>query len=99
MSNYLYKYFQEEGKIRRVHIEQDNEPWNPRTEQDGNVGTMMCWYRNYDLGDSNKNKYKNPEDFLQNLLHQKVSEKTILNYVRNGKADDIEIKHNQNDYI
>lgn len=99
MSNYLYKYFQEEGKIRRVHIEQDNEPWNPRTEQDGNVGTMMCWYRNYDLGDSNKNKYKNPEDFLQNLLHQKVSEKTILNYVRNGKADDIEIKHNRSDCV
>lgn len=99
MSNYLYKYFKEEEKIKRIHIEQDNEPWNPRTEQDGNVGTMMCWHRDYALGDSNKNKYKNPEDFLQDLLRKKVSEETILNYVRNGKADGIEIKYNRSDCV
>lgn len=99
MSNYLYKYFKEEGKIKRIHIEQDNEPWNPRTEQDGNVGTMMCWHRDYALGDSDKNKYKNPENFLQGLLRQKVSEKTILNYVRNGKANGIEIKYNRSDCV
>lgn len=99
MSNYLYKYFKEEGKIKRIHIEQDNEPWNPRTEQDGNVGTMMCWHRNYSLGDTEKNNYKNPEDFLQGLLRQKVSEKTILNYVRNGKANGIEIKYNRSDCV
>lgn len=99
MSNFLYKYFKEKGKIKRIHIEQDNEPWNPRTEQDGNVGTMMCWHRDYALGDSNKNKYKNPDDFLQDLLRQKVSEKTILNYVRNGKTDGIKIKYNRSDYV
>ena len=99
MSNYLYKYFKEEGKIKRIHIEQDNEPWNPRTEQDGNVGTMMCWHRNYSLGDTEKNNYKNPENFLQGLLRQKVSEKTILNYVRNGKANGIEIKYNRSDCV
>lgn len=99
MSNYLYKYFKEEGKIKRIHIEQDNEPWNPRTKQDGNVGTMMCWHRDYALGDSDKNKYKNPENFLQGLLRQKVSEKTILNYVRNGKANGIKIKYNRSDCV
>lgn len=98
MSN-LYKYFKDEGKIRRIHIEQDTNPWNPRTEQDGNVGTMMCWHQRYNLGDSNKNKYENPNDFLQDLLRQRVSEKTILNYVRNGKADDIKIKYNRSDYV
>lgn len=99
MSNYLYKYFKEEEKIKRIHIERDKNPWNPRTEQDGNVGTMMCWYQSYNLGDSNKNKYKNPEDFLQDLLRQKVNEKTILNYVRNSKADGIEIKYNRSDCV
>ena len=99
MSNYLYKYFKEEGKIKRIYIEQDNEPWNPRTEQDGNVGTMMCWHRDYALGDSDKNKYKNPENFLQGLLRRKVNEKTILNYVRNGKANGIEIKYNRSDCV
>ena len=99
MSNYLYKYFKDEGKIRRIHIEQDTDPWNPRTEQDGNVGTMMCWHRDYGLGDTDKNDYNNPDDFLQDLLRQKVSEKTILNYVRNGKADGVEIKYNRSDYV
>lgn len=99
MSNYLYKYFKEEEKIKRIHIERDTDPWNPRTEQDGNVGTMMCWHRDYDLGDAEKNAYKNPDDFLQDLLRQKVSEKTILNYVRNGKADGVKIKYNRSDYV
>lgn len=98
MSN-LYKYFKDEGKIRRIHIEQDTNPWNPRTEQDGNVGTMMCWHQRYNLGDSNKNKYENPNDFLQDLLRQRVSEKTILNYVRNGKVNGIKIKYNRSDCV
>lgn len=97
MSNFLYKYFKEKGKIKRIHIEQDINPWNPRTEQDGNVGIMMCWHRNYNLGD--KNKFEEPEEFLQDLLRRKVYEKTILNYVRNGKADGIEIKYNRSDYV
>lgn len=99
MTDRLYKYFKEDGKIRRIHVEEDMKPWNPRTEQDGNVSTMMCWHRNYALGDCDKNNYKNPEEFLQDLLRQKVNEKTILNYVRNGKADDIEIKYNRSDCV
>lgn len=99
MTNFLYKYFKEDGKIRRIHIEQDEYPWNPRTEQDGNIGTMMCWYRGYELGDSEKNDYKEPEDFLQDLLRRKVDEKTILNYVRNGKANGIKIKYNRSDCV
>lgn len=99
MSNYLYKYFKEEEKIKRIHIKQDINPWNPRTEQDGNVSTMMCWHRDYNLGDTNKNDYDNLDDFLQDLLRQKVNEKTILNYVRNGKADGIEIKYNRSDCV
>lgn len=99
MSNYLYKYFKEEEKIKRIHIERDINPWNPRTEQDGNVGTMMCWHRDYALGDTDKNNYRDSEEFLQDLLRQKVSEKTILNYVRNGKANGIEIKYNRSDCV
>lgn len=75
MTDYMYKYYKEEGKIRRIHVEEDMNPWNPRTEQDGNVGTMMCWHRNYALGDSDKNNYENPEEFLQDLLRQKVNKK------------------------
>lgn len=99
MANYLYKYFKEGEKIKRVHIEQDENPWNPRTDQDGNVGTMMCWHRNYSLGDTDKNDYDNSEKFLQDLLRQKVRQKTILNYVRNGKANGMKIKYNRSDCV
>lgn len=99
MTDYIYKYFKENKKIRRIHIEQDNEPWNPRTEQDGNIGTMICWYRDYALGDSDKNNCENFEDFLQDLLRQKVGEKAILNYIRNGKANEIKIKYNRSDCV
>ena len=99
MTNFLYKYFKEDGKIRRIHIEQDEYPWDPRTEKEGNIGTMMCWHRGYALGDSEKNDYKNPEDFLQDLLRRNVNEKTILNYVRNGKANEIKIKYNRSDCV
>ena len=30
--------------------------FNPRVEND-NLGTMWCWHRRYDLGDSDRNKY------------------------------------------
>ena len=47
-----YKYYKEvTGELVRVHIEQDMIPENPRYFDDGNIGHMMCWHRNYQLGD------------------------------------------------
>ena len=46
----------------------------------------MCWHREYSLGDYNENNYEDPDQFLSNLLHENVSEKSIINFVRNGKA-------------
>lgn len=34
--------------------------FNPRVEND-NIGTMWCWHRSYDLGDSDRNKYASSE--------------------------------------
>jgi hypothetical protein len=41
----------------KIRIEQDSDPCNPRTEWD-NLGTMVCFHRQYTLGDlkSPKNK-------------------------------------------
>lgn len=39
-------------------IEQDNDPMNPRTDWD-NITTMICFHRNYNLGD--KHEYKSSE--------------------------------------
>src|ERR1039457_3716938 len=47
---------------------QDNyDPLNPRKEYD-NVGTMVCWHRNYDLGD--KHNYADSEEFLLDLARE-----------------------------
>lgn len=99
MTDYMYKYYKEEGKIKRIYVEQDTDPWNPRTEQDGNVGMMMCWHRDYALGDTDENNYRDSEEFLQDLLRRNVNKKTVLNYVRNGKASGMKIKYNRSDCV
>ncbi len=78
-----YKYYKEvTGELVRVHIEQDTTPENPRYDWDGNIGHMMCWHRNYQLGDYKENSYSDNLDFLNNLLRARVSESTILNFVK-----------------
>ena len=82
-----YRYYKDaKGKIVRLHIENDTCPPNPRTDYDGNIGKMMCWHRCYKLGDYEENNYSDPDQFLSNLLRENVSEKSIINFVRNGKA-------------
>ena len=82
-----YKYYKEiTGELVRVHIEQDITPENPRYDWDGNIGHMMCWHRDYQLGDYKENSYSDNLDFLNNLLRARVSESTILNFVKNHRA-------------
>ncbi len=44
-----------------VKIVQDTDPESPR--EWSNLGTMVCWHRNYRLGD--KHTYASPEEFQQ----------------------------------
>ena len=79
-----YRYYKNsEGKIVRLYIQNDECPLNPRTDFDGHVGKMMCWHRYYNLGDYEENNFSDPDQFLSNLLHENVSEKSIINFVRN----------------
>ena len=39
--DYTY-YVDEDGKVFRLHVETDDEPWNPREDMDGNIGTMFA---------------------------------------------------------
>lgn len=54
-----YCYHEEEYKGFTIKIYQDESPCDPR-EWD-NLGTMVCWHRNYMLGD--KHNFSDPEDF------------------------------------
>lgn len=90
-----YKYAKDSnGKIYRIHVEQDDEPLNPRTDWDGHVGHMMCWWNRYSLGD--KNDFKEPEAFLNDLVRHHVSENKIINFVKSGKTSNgLELKYNR----
>ena len=97
-----YKYFKDSynGKICRIHIEYDNEPLNPRTEDEGNIGHMMCWWNRYSLGDSKENAYSNPEEFINDLVRNNIPEKTIINYVKAKKTSNgLELRYNRKDAL
>jgi len=49
--------------VRRVRIEPDLDPCNPRTERDCHAGRMICWHGRYDLGD--EHDYALPRDFRE----------------------------------
>jgi hypothetical protein len=55
-----------EYKGKEIKIYSDFNPQNPRTEWD-NLGHMICWHRNYILGD--KHDYRNPDEFIESLYN------------------------------
>lgn len=94
-----YKYFMEDGALHRIHIEQDTDPESPR-EWDCNIGTMMCWSREYNLGDYKDNGFKDPEDFLNYMVRRNVLDKSVINFVKNKKTSNgLELKYNRSERI
>lgn len=91
-----YKYYKENDKVMRLHIENDETPPNPRYDWDGNIGKMMCWNRNYNLGDYVDNKYSSSDDFLNNLVRDNIEDKSIINYIKAKKASNgLELKYDR----
>lgn len=71
-----------------LQVMYDTEPLNPREEYD-NLGHMMCWHRNYNLGDVNR--FADSHGFLQDLVKRTASEYAIIGYARFGKSDTIRL--------
>ena len=95
MNDYYY-YIAKDGKLNRFTIEQDPDPWNPRKDMDGNVGTMACFHRDYDFSDNSKETGNDPEKFLADLVRDVVSDKQLINLVRKRKiGNNLEIKYNR----
>ena len=44
-----------------IEVEQDNDPSNPR--EDDNLGTMVCFHKGYNLGDKHNYKSSNYDSF------------------------------------
>ena len=93
-----YKYYKRNGKLMRLHIEQEEEPLNPRYDWDGNIGKMMCWHRNYKLGDYKENKFVDNEDFLNDLVRENIKDTTLINYVKNKKTSNgLELRYDRHE--
>lgn len=75
-----------------LQIMYDDEPMNPRTDYD-NFGHMVCWHSRYNLGD--EHSHSDPNDFLQELTRQTVSEYALLEFIRSGKAPTTELKYDR----
>lgn len=63
--NAPFKMKDKEGVEYTLKIKTDESPESPR-EWD-NVCTMVCWHRNYSLGD--KHNYDNSDEFFEDILH------------------------------
>jgi hypothetical protein len=60
-----------------IHIEQDIDPLNPRTDYD-NLGTMVCFHPRYNLGDKDHAGFKEPEDLLEYLKRERKNLAVVL---------------------
>lgn len=97
----MEKYYKDKmGQVHSFEVEADYNPPDPRYDYDCNIGKMMCWHGRYQLGDYKENDYDSPEDFLNNLVRDKVTEKQIINYVKNKKTSNgLELKYNRKDAL
>lgn len=93
-----YKYYKENGKLKRVSVETDNTPSNPRYDDAGHIGHMMCWHRYYQLGDYKENKFADNEDFLNDLVRENIKDNTLINYVKNKKTSNgLELRYDRHE--
>lgn len=93
MEHHEYRYYKDDKqRIFRMHVEPDEFPWNPRTDMDGNIGTMFCMHPRYGLGD--RTKYQDMDGLKRAVIQELgISMKRIRSYVKTGKAN-IELTYN-----
>lgn len=82
-----------------LFIVEDEDPINPREDWDC-FGKMICFHRRYNLGD--KHNYKEPRDFLQDLLFREYSSypdsqygKPVYDYIKQGRAKEAKLEYNR----
>lgn len=69
-----------EGNYYRLRIEQDEIDDNPRDWD--NLGHMVCWHRDYNLGD--QHKFESPEDFWHEMIREYIKTEALFDYALSG---------------
>lgn len=83
--------WEHDGESYCLHIQQDSDPFNPRTDYD-NLTIMACWHRRYDLGDEIVEK--EPKEFWRNLVRNNVPNSEIVKAIEDGKLPGIRLAQN-----
>lgn len=76
--------------IYRLKVERDTVPGRPRADYD-HLGTMVCWHRNYNLGDEQPRC--SPDEYLYNLAEQAEPRAFINGEPSEEKIEKILAKH------
>ena len=71
-----------EGNFYRLKIE--NDDWADSPREWDNLGHMICWHRNYNLGDGHN--YSDPEDMWRDLVRKYISGDDLIQYALSGKG-------------
>ena len=88
----IFRYYRSENSLRRIFVEHDDYPWDPRKDCD-NAGHMLVWWNKYNLGDE-KESFTDPISYLLDLIKEKVTPTDIINFVLADKAS-VKIKQRE----
>lgn len=77
MTDKEYRYYKENGKLMRLHLEQDDDPLNPRVDFDCNIGRIICFGNNCGYLGDKQNKWNDEEDFFKEFCMEHLTENQI----------------------
>ena len=87
-----WRYFKDNVGLHRFMIVHDDEPLNPRKDQD-NMGIMNLWWSRYSLGD---NECKgNSDDMLSELIRENVPKEVLIKKALGGEFHVPDYKWNE----
>ena len=82
----------ENAETYTLRVETDSMPPDPRKDYD-NFGKMICWHRNYNLGD--EHDFKDGTEFLESLVRKSLSANEIIDFVKKGGSDEVSLKYDR----
>ena len=92
-----YRYCVSNNCVRRLHVEMDTYPCNPRADLDGYIGTMSCFGRY--AGYSDEPGYRTLEDLKKDMMQSAgITMETLLQYAQKD-AKHIRLIYQREEYL